>query len=189
MAVRKCHRLCIRRLLVWFGTAMSVAIITLWAASTHWVIGAVGEQYQVSIFDGCIACTVLFGSSQDVADIRDFYIGLPPGGYCLVEEDPSDTPTGWSRWGLVLPRGNTKRGEPSVQAVTVAGGIVPLWLPLAVLVVSIAVLRWRQRSRGIPEDCNVCGYDLTGNVSGICPECGTPIKPPEMGQSRGESGP
>ena len=21
--------------------------------------------------------------------------------------------------------------------------------------------------------CHVCGYDLTGNVSGICPECGT----------------
>jgi hypothetical protein len=23
--------------------------------------------------------------------------------------------------------------------------------------------------------CGRCGYDLTGNVSGICPECGTPI--------------
>jgi hypothetical protein len=23
--------------------------------------------------------------------------------------------------------------------------------------------------------CAVCGYNLTGNVSGICPECGTPI--------------
>lgn len=24
-----------------------------------------------------------------------------------------------------------------------------------------------------PHRCRVCGYDLTGNVSGICPECGT----------------
>ena len=24
--------------------------------------------------------------------------------------------------------------------------------------------------------CANCGYDLTGNVSGICPECGTPIE-------------
>lgn len=23
--------------------------------------------------------------------------------------------------------------------------------------------------------CKNCGYDLTGNVSGICPECGTPV--------------
>ncbi len=30
----------------------------------------------------------------------------------------------------------------------------------------------------IPEDeCLSCGYDLTGNVSGICPECGTPLHP------------
>ncbi len=25
--------------------------------------------------------------------------------------------------------------------------------------------------------CRRCEYDLRGNVSGICPECGTPIKP------------
>jgi hypothetical protein len=23
--------------------------------------------------------------------------------------------------------------------------------------------------------CECCGYDLTGNVSGVCPECGTPV--------------
>ena len=23
--------------------------------------------------------------------------------------------------------------------------------------------------------CYVCGYDLTGNVSGVCPECGTHV--------------
>lgn len=26
-----------------------------------------------------------------------------------------------------------------------------------------------------PGCCRECGYDLTGNVSGVCPECGTPI--------------
>ncbi len=25
-------------------------------------------------------------------------------------------------------------------------------------------------------ECQRCGYDLTGNVSGVCPECGTPIE-------------
>ena len=29
--------------------------------------------------------------------------------------------------------------------------------------------RWRRRRRG---RCVTCGYDLTGNVSGVCPECG-----------------
>jgi len=23
--------------------------------------------------------------------------------------------------------------------------------------------------------CSLCGYDLTGNVSGVCPECGRPV--------------
>jgi hypothetical protein len=26
-----------------------------------------------------------------------------------------------------------------------------------------------------PNRCRACGYDLTGNVSGVCPECGTAI--------------
>lgn len=34
--------------------------------------------------------------------------------------------------------------------------------------------RWRSRPCGYPT-CAQCGYNLTGNVSGICPECGTPI--------------
>lgn len=40
--------------------------------------------------------------------------------------------------------------------------------------------------------CTECGYNLTGNVSGICPECGTPI-PEEarrvLKQTREEGGP
>lgn len=28
---------------------------------------------------------------------------------------------------------------------------------------------------GRPEVCPQCGYNLTGNVSGRCPECGTPV--------------
>jgi predicted RNA-binding Zn-ribbon protein involved in translation (DUF1610 family) len=34
------------------------------------------------------------------------------------------------------------------------------------------VRRWYRRQRG---RCVKCGYDLTGNVSGACPECGTAI--------------
>lgn len=30
--------------------------------------------------------------------------------------------------------------------------------------------RWRRRRRGL---CRRCGYNLEGNVSGLCPECGT----------------
>ena len=33
--------------------------------------------------------------------------------------------------------------------------------------------RWRRRRRGL---CVNCAYDLTGNVSGVCSECGTKIE-------------
>lgn len=55
---------------------------------------------------------------------------------------------------------------------------------IAVLIAStgLAVLmqRWvmRRRRQGWPpvySICEQCGYNLTGNTSGTCPECGTPI--------------
>ncbi len=34
---------------------------------------------------------------------------------------------------------------------------------------------WCERRRIPPGHCRKCGYDLTGNVSGVCPECGERI--------------
>ena len=56
-------------------------------------------------------------------------------------------------------------------------------LLLSGVVVFMGTLRWfrgfawsaeieRKRRHG---RCEACGYDLTGNVSGVCPECGTKI--------------
>jgi hypothetical protein len=47
----------------------------------------------------------------------------------------------------------------------------PLWMPL-VIVGSLAAWLWHlDRRRPAPGACR-CGYDLTGNTSGRCPECG-----------------
>ena len=35
--------------------------------------------------------------------------------------------------------------------------------------------KYRRNVEGSKFQCNHCGYDLTGNVSGACPECGTPV--------------
>jgi len=41
------------------------------------------------------------------------------------------------------------------------------------------------RKKGIPPGrCPACGYDLTGNVSGICPECGKPTAPHTAGGTK-----
>jgi hypothetical protein len=51
----------------------------------------------------------------------------------------------------------------------------PLWTP-ACLAMAGAVFFWRRsRPRTLPE-CSSCGYNLTGNTSGVCPECGVPTR-------------
>jgi hypothetical protein len=56
--------------------------------------------------------------------------------------------------------------------------IFPAWsllmvasIPLAMLF-ALALAQRRRKQRGL---CAVCGYDLRGNTSGVCPECGTPV--------------
>ena len=58
--------------------------------------------------------------------------------------------------------------------------VVPFWIPVASLLVYPAIafirgplLRWRRRRKGL---CLKCGYNLTGNESGKCPECGSFIR-------------
>jgi len=56
----------------------------------------------------------------------------------------------------------------------------PGWALVAALIAypTIAFIRgplrrWRRRRKG---RCLKCGYNLTGNVSGVCPECGTEVR-------------
>ncbi len=39
----------------------------------------------------------------------------------------------------------------------------------------VGVVALRHRRRIPPGHCQQCGYDLTGNESGVCPECGRPV--------------
>ncbi len=43
-------------------------------------------------------------------------------------------------------------------------------------VLSIVMMVFPHRSRALGNRCIKCGYDLTGNRSGICPECGRAIR-------------
>ncbi len=75
-------------------------------------------------------------------------------------------------------------GPMRYYAVSSARGVrVPLWLVcagFAVACVFMACLgrRSRRRHRLASGCCIRCGYNLTGNVSGVCPECGERIRPP-----------
>jgi hypothetical protein len=82
---------------------------------------------------------------------------------------------GWSRAGFQwLRRDETAPTYWSTQRSVV----VPYWLPALlsaiapVLSTRARLVRSHRTRRGL---CLGCGYDLTGNASGTCPECGTPV--------------
>ncbi len=85
---------------------------------------------------------------------------------------PSGRPIESKTWcGLLIYKGweqaMFRTRELSLPSPLVA---VMLGLPPDV----ILVWRWRA-GRVRPGHCNHCGYNLTGNVSGVCPECGTAL--------------
>ncbi len=49
---------------------------------------------------------------------------------------------------------------------------LPLWIPPCLIALPSLALWWRNRRNNGHCDC---GYNLTGNVSGVCPECGKDI--------------
>ena len=56
-------------------------------------------------------------------------------------------------------------------------GISPAVWAVIMLVVSAGAMLWARGGVSPPPwpVCSDCGYNLTGNVSGVCPECGQPL--------------
>ena len=85
--------------------------------------------------------------------------------------------TGFPALGLHIEksRGLAPRQYPWIEASRFTTRVqIPLWALL--LPVAIAALAaWKIAGTKQAGMCRHCGYDLTGNVSGCCPECGTPV--------------
>jgi hypothetical protein len=84
-------------------------------------------------------------------------------------------PTLRDRLGLTLPRIFRWMSRSEQQGSVGGRGVaLPLWLPLLISAPA-AFLWYRDRRRPPPGHCQRCGYDLTGNVSGRCSECGEKV--------------
>ena len=99
-------------------------------------------------------------------------------------------PVGWSRQKERYPPrpgwsvAEYGRGGPSLiwwietsKLPSWNGIAVPLWIPALLIAIPTGVFWWRDR-RYPPCHCKACGYNLTGNISGVCPECATEIEEP-----------
>ncbi|MBP7746729.1 MAG: hypothetical protein KA383_11420 [Phycisphaerae bacterium] len=136
---------------------MVVIVLAAWAFSWSWVIGY-----------GDTGAWCALGHGR-VTVVHHRHPGEPSVGFCAwlrpigptweaaaKRNDPDATP--WRRMGLTLPGMDWYAFD------------VPLWL----LLLFFAAAAWALKpKRIVPGHCTGCGYDLTGNVSGRCPECGT----------------
>ena len=135
----------------------------------------------------CLACSVLLVATIVVSHFR--YIVFQAQPYVSTLMWNGRLGIGTSRLPGLAPRTSMyflakpikPRGTlfPWFDSIVTKDGwnmlIVPLWLPLACMTVLTFVLFIHNRARRIEGLCRKCGYDLTGNESGVCPECGTPV--------------
>lgn len=139
-------------------SALLVSVVAVAACSALQTTYVLSSRCVVEIGDGVF--TVIF---PGIVDRR----GPPARGIEFALSRPRER--GFRRLGLVLP----SRAEGPSSGLT-TGVRIPLWLPAAPLALALILISRRRRAaEGVP--CTSCAYDLTGNVSGTCPECGRRI--------------
>ena len=140
-----------RRWLKWAGTLLTIMLLVVYATS--------------------VACLVFW-----VKHSHDMAFGIAVGDMFIMWHDPTymeETPRS-----VISARGNAKWqwwfSQMGSRRSRTGYIIIPLWLPTLICVIPTAILWWKDR-RPAKGRCAQCGYDLTGNLSGTCPECGKAV--------------
>jgi len=137
-----------RRVGKWVATGLLLATLVGWVVSSLWTFGRINGEGGVTVIlaDGGVT----------------FAHGLRFPGFPRLWVS-SSRPVKWG-WGL-----------PHVVARPQGHHVwVPFW-SFVLFSVSVAGYLWWKDRRFPTGLCLHCGYNLTGNTSGVCPECGESI--------------
>ena len=145
-----------RRFLKWPGLVLCVVIVAAWTASSSWGVFGSWGRFVFELADGYLTLWDFGSPPQD----RGLHVDL------FRHAGQFHHGLGWP----IRPGGRT--GGPGAGPRLWG---IPFWLPLVVVLIPTALLWWLDRRRFPPGHCQTCGYNLTGNVSGACPECGHKI--------------
>ena len=143
----------------WIGTILCVFVLGIWCASPFRALSWQEKEWWWMFWAG----TLWVKWHEDVQSPRIWGCERIP-------------PAVRGHWVL-----GTWRWVPKFRAARQYGKMyyeltVPLWIPTALVGFPSAFLWWLDRRRFPPGHCERCGYNLTGNVSGICLECGRPVE-------------
>ncbi len=148
------------------GIARTTGVSSLVLLATGWVLSV----------PPCGACDVMSGYTSD------HWMMTAEAGVVTLFRDPSNSasatrffrtlpqrmsphPTHFVEcYGLELPKASIEAHRLTVRA--------PIWLLIALVGLPTAFLYYVDHDRAPAGYCGRCGYDLTKNESGVCPECG-----------------
>lgn len=140
-------------------------------------LGVVSVSHYIG-YQGIVANWHWIGADIDLGDVSVGCAHWAYRGYLQNRRNVSVQPRVYVSLGLLgklVVTSGTRGGKWRYLGVT-----VPLWTLVTLLFIHPAVayvrgpLRRRQRHRR--NQCVSCGYDRTGNESGVCPECGGRFK-------------
>ena len=139
-----------RRIVKWTAGVLCVALLATWPLSFGWALRCQSWHLGANLHQGALMVSYHPGATYITACRIMPFLELPVA---------PDWLPGYARY----------PGFPSA---------VTLWIPVWILLVAVAVptafVFWRDRPSP-PGHCPRCRYDLTGNVSGVCPECGRAV--------------
>lgn len=123
-----------------------------------------GSWYEVCLHNGKFSGTTLVDNGHPTFNVYvDRYASVQKSRY---DSHGFSKASGWSHH--YVPKQITEREfDWSLVWLCIAFALYPI----AKLVVSFVLLKRRM----LEGRCQSCLYDLTGNVSGICPECGEKV--------------
>lgn len=161
-----------RRRLLTFAAAISLLLCA--AVVAAWLFLPWAKSFKFYSAHHCYEFTSLY---------RNWGISIwggnrtPDGGLGAVpgKQWSTDWAYPMHRLPLGFAYGKTPRDDPT--AAGYFGVVIPSWslILLFSLLPAVWLYRWWFHPIRLPGQCRRCGYDLTGNTSGICSECGTQI--------------
>jgi hypothetical protein len=174
-----------RQVLKWIGTVLCVLLAIAWVISGWYHVQFNGPHgtwvYRAACVRGTLVVWDAHDTARDVRQARQALAELRNMGMhdAALEGERILGPV--IRTLVVDPVPARRMSErfvwwPQAQVSAVRAVRIPLWSLLLGVCAPTIILWWLDRRRIPPGHCHKCGYNLTGNVSGRCPECGEPVR-------------
>lgn len=155
----------LRRVLRLTGTALVVVLILGTLATIPWMQLGInsGQNYAVTLQGGAVS---FYWRVTDLAPNLTPLTARPDRAWAIRHATWRDAREMWARFGL----------RPSIaRQIGMRWINLPTWIPLILVAAPTAILWRAHMKRPRKGACPSCRYNLTGNVSGVCPECGTSV--------------